>query len=113
MKNANCTAEQGQAEAQFNLECFISLINSLTKLLHWYLLSANQGFTKAQINLGLMYQQGTGVELDEKQMLHWMKIATESGDPIGQMNMAEYTLYGINDLLEKNPEKAERWLKSG
>ncbi|MCB6144889.1 sel1 repeat family protein [Providencia rettgeri] len=104
-------AEQGQAEAQFNLGMFYQSHQQFDQALHWYLLSANQGFTKAQINLGLMYQQGIGVELDEKQMLHWMKIAAESGDPIGQMNMAEYTLYGINDLLEKNPEEAERWLK--
>ncbi|NHX33950.1 sel1 repeat family protein, partial [Escherichia coli] len=37
--------------------------------------------------------------------------AAENGDPIGQMNMAEYTLYGLDNLLEKNPEKAEQWLE--
>ncbi len=79
--------------------------------INWYLLSAQQGFTKAQINLALMYQQGTGIPKDEKQMLHWMKIAAENGDPISKMNMAEYTLYGIDKALEKNPAEAEKWLK--
>lgn len=104
-------ATQGQAEAQFNLAMFYQSHGLLDDALKWYLLSANQGFSKAQINLALIYQEGSGVPKDEKLMLHWMQLAAENDDPIGQMNMAEYTLYGIDNLLEKNPESAEKWLK--
>lgn len=47
--------------------------NQLADAAKWYRLSAEQGFTKAQINLALMYQQGKGVDKNEEQMLLWMK----------------------------------------
>lgn len=82
----------------------------LTEAAKWYRLSAQQGFTKAQINLALLYQQGNGVDKSPEQMLFWMKKAAEAGDPLGQLNMAEYTLSGVDKLLPKNKQQAEAWL---
>ncbi|SUC46468.1 Uncharacterised protein [Providencia stuartii] len=39
-----------------------------------------------------------------------MKKAAEAGDPLGQLNMAEYTLSGVDKLLPKNKQQAEAWL---
>ncbi|MGO2346411.1 MAG: tetratricopeptide repeat protein, partial [Providencia sp.] len=101
----------GKAEAQFNLAMFYQSNRQFEDALKWYGLAAAQGFTKAQINLALMYQQGTGIAKDNKLMLYWMQTAAEAGDPIGQMNMAEYTLNGIDKILAKDPQQAENWLQ--
>lgn len=55
-------AEQGTAEAQFNLAISYQAQRQFKNALHWYLLAAQQGFTKAQINLALLYQNGYGSE---------------------------------------------------
>lgn len=103
-------AQDGQMEAQFNLAMLYQSENKLSEAAKWYQLSAEQGFTKAQINLALMYQQGKGVSKNNQQMLYWMKKAADAGDPLGQLNMAEYTLAGIDKLLPKNKQQAEEWL---
>lgn len=104
------SAQDGQAEAQFNLAMLLQSEKQLTEAAKWYRLSAQQGFTKAQINLALLYQQGNGVDKSPEQMLFWMKKAAEAGDPLGQLNMAEYTLSGVDKLLPKNKQQAEAWL---
>lgn len=105
-------AHSGQAEAQFNLAMFYQSHGQLDKAAYWYKLSASQQFTKAQINLALMYQQGVGIGKNEKEMLRWMEAAAKAGDPIGQMNMAEYTLQGIPNVLVKNSQQALIWLEA-
>lgn len=88
-------AQKGTSEAQFNLAILYQSENQFEDAAKWYRLAAQQGFTKAQINLALLYQQGKGVTKDSQQMLFWMKKSADAGDPLGQINMAEYTLKGL------------------
>ncbi|WP_040690881.1 tetratricopeptide repeat protein [Providencia burhodogranariea] len=104
-------AQEGIAEAQFNLAILYQSEKKFAEAAKWYRLSAEQGFTKAQINLALLYQQGKGVTKDSKQMLYWMQKSADAGDPLGQMNMAEYTLEGIDKNLIKNKQQAQKWLE--
>jgi TPR repeat protein len=59
-------AEQGHAEAQFNLGVLYGagqgVPQDLTEAAKWYRLSANQGVAYAQYNLAIMYGNGQGVQ---------------------------------------------------
>ena len=58
-------AEQGDAEAQYNLGVMYANGEGVPKddaeALKWYRKAAEQGFAKAQLNLGVMYTNGEGV----------------------------------------------------
>ena len=59
-------AEQGDAEAQFNLGVMYSkgqgVAQDDAQALAWYRKAAEQGYAKAQFNLGLMYDEGRGLD---------------------------------------------------
>ena len=59
-------AEQGIAEAQYNLGLMYSNGQGVPRddeeAVKWYRLAAEQGFAESQTNLGLMYGTGRGVE---------------------------------------------------
>ncbi len=46
----------------------------------WYRLSAEQGYARAQYNLGFMYGNGKGVPQDYIRAHMWWNIAASSGD---------------------------------
>ena len=45
----------------------------------WFRRAANQGFAKAQFNLGLMYYNGDGVAQDYKEAAAWFRKAADQG----------------------------------
>ena len=45
----------------------------------WYTLAAEQGYAKAQYNLGLMYANGRGVPENDKTAVKWFTKAAEQG----------------------------------
>lgn len=57
-------AEQGIAEAQYNLGLIYSKGQGVSRnheeAVKWYRLAAEQGFAESQTNLGLMYGKGQG-----------------------------------------------------
>ena len=76
-------AEQGMAEAQFNLALILADGDGVPKdavqAAHWCRLAAEQGFAPAQDRLGVMYIQGEGVARDEAAALAWFEVATRAG----------------------------------
>ena len=52
----------------------------------WYTLAAKQGDASAQYNLGLMYDNGTGVLQDYVRAHMWFNIAAISGDKYASKN---------------------------
>ena len=68
-------AEDGKAEAQYNLGLLYSLGKEIPKndseAIKWYLRAAEQGFAEAQTNLGLMYGKGQGVEQNFNEAVTW------------------------------------------
>ena len=76
-------AEQGDAEASFNLGVMyangLGVTQNDTEAVHWYWLAATQGNSAAQNNLGLMYFEGRG-QLQDYVMAHmWFNIAGANG----------------------------------
>ena len=68
-------AEQGHAEAQFNLGTMYANADGVPKndaeAVKWYRLAAEQGHAAAQFNLGLRYAYGAGVLKDEAEAVRW------------------------------------------
>ena len=46
----------------------------------WYAKAGEQGYAKAQYNLGVMYERGHGVPQDEKKAVRLYTQAAEKGD---------------------------------
>ena len=52
-----------------------------TEAVQWYRLAAEQGYAKAQFNLGLMYAKGRGGPQDDTEAVRWYRLAAEQGTP--------------------------------
>ncbi len=69
---------------------------------------AEQGHAAAQYYLGLMYEQGDGVEQDHVESARWYTRAAEQDDGLSQLNLSFLYFYGEGvalDLVE-----ALKWL---
>lgn len=98
------SAEQGDAQAQYNLGAMYArgdgVLKDYAESVKWYRLSAKQGEAAAQKKLGDMYSEGKGV-LKDKIIAHmWYNIASANG----------YLTFGKRDNLEASmtPEAIEK-----
>jgi TPR repeat protein len=57
----------------------------------WYMKAANQGFTDAEINLGIYYEDGLGVEKNIPEAIKWYAKAAEKGDTYAAEVLEELT----------------------
>lgn len=55
---------------------------------------AQAGVARAQNNIGACFAEGLGVEPDAKLARHWLTLAAEGGDRVGQRNLAALLLRG-------------------
>jgi len=55
-----------------------SLFQNYKKAFKWYKKAAEQGYSKAQYNLGDMYYYGEGVLIDKSKSKYWIKKAYEN-----------------------------------
>jgi TPR repeat protein len=84
-------AEQGDAQAQFNLGVMYDYGQGVTQddkqAVKWYRKAAEQGHPSAQTSLGVMYGRGQGVRQDDKQAVKWYRKAAEQGYVQAQFNL--------------------------
>jgi TPR repeat protein len=77
-------AEQGDADAQYNLGIFYSQDDSvdkdMTEAVKWFRKAAEQGVVEAQYNLGICYFEGEGIDKDMIEAVKWFRKAAEQGD---------------------------------
>jgi TPR repeat protein len=77
------SAEQGHADAQFNLGAMYdegqSVFQDYREAVKWYRKSAEQGTAIAQFNLGFMYATGRGVTQEYVYAHMWFNIAASTG----------------------------------
>jgi len=69
---------------------------------------AGKGDAKAQYNLGVMYDQGQGVEQDHKKAFGWYKKAAEQGVAKAQYNLG--VMYDQGQGVPKNYNEAAKIL---
>ena len=56
---------------------------------HWYKLAADQGLPGAANDLGVLYEDGTGIEKDYQQAARLYRVAAEKGVGGGEFNLAK------------------------
>ena len=92
LKKWRAVAEQGLAEAQFNLGLIydngLGVTEDNQEAVKWYRRAAEQGLTEAQNNLGLMYEKGEGISEDVKEAVRWYRRAALLGLAEAQVNLA-------------------------
>ena len=84
-------AEQGDAEAQFNLGVMHSRGQGVpedhTEAVKWFRNAGNRGHAAAQFNLGVIYANGEGVPQDDSEAEKWFRRAAEKGFAEAQFNV--------------------------
>ena len=109
-------AEQGNADAQYNLGLMYVRGDGVTKDpkkgIQWYRLAAKQGRAEAQNNLAFMYAEGEGVTQDFIRAHMWWSIAASQGlkQAIENQELVEKEL--TFSELEKSKNLVSKWLKN-
>ena len=102
MKEWRPLAEQGNANAQYNLGVMYANGNGVpqddVEAVKWYRLAADQGDADAQYNLGVMYANGTGVPQDDVEAYKWWNLAAAQGDADAR---------GNKEIVEKKMTKQQ------
>lgn len=76
---------------------------------HWFGKSALQGNAKGQVELGMIFADGWGVQRDETEAFKWFKLAAEQGDPNGQSWLGRMYFEGRG--IDGNMQDAAKWFK--
>ena len=104
-------AEQGVAEAQYNLGVMYSngtgVPENDAEALKWYRLAAAQGLARAQSNLGFMYDNGEGVPENDAEAVKWYRLAAAQGLALAQYNLG--VMYGNGTGVPQNFARAYLW----
>ena len=72
-----------------------------------FLEAANQGSAEAQVSLGVMYENGTGVLRDYEKALSWYRKAADQGHFGAQNNLG--LMYAAGRGVPKNSGQAVEW----
>jgi TPR repeat protein len=80
----------------------------LDEAIRWVRLAADQGFVKAQFNLGLSYDTGTGVPPDPAEAARWFRRAANQGDATAQRNLG--VMYANGEGVPRDFVAAYMWL---
>ncbi|TAK63302.1 DnaJ domain-containing protein [Methylobacter sp.] len=104
-------AEQGNADAQFNVGLIYVNGQGITKdnkqAVDWFTKAANQGHREAQTKLGYMYATGKGVVQNYNSAVYWCYKAAEQGDVISQYNLGQ--MYAKGQGVAKDSSLAVSW----
>lgn len=107
------SAEQGNAEAQFNLAQMYNFGRGVSQdyaeALRWYHKSAGQGDAKAEWVLGFKYDRGQGVPPDYAKALRWYLKAAKQGYAEAQDCLG--TLYAEGHGVPQNYGEALQWYR--
>ncbi len=100
-----CASAVNADEIQQGIDAFNN-DDYATALVAWMPL-AEDGDLNAMYNIGLIYDEGLGVETDKVRALRWYLAPAEEGDVAAQFNMA--TIYDFGKGVPENNEKAFYW----
>jgi len=85
----------------------VGLSRDSAEAVRWYRMAAEQGLAPAQFNLGVLFDEGTGVPEDDSQAASWYRRAAEQGHPDAQLNLG--ILYAIGSGVGQDPVLAHQW----
>ena len=75
----------------------------------WWRLAAELGDARAQFNLGVCYDHGTGVARNFAEAVKWYRFAAEQGVVKAQYYLGLCYKYGVG--VERDRQKAKEWLR--
>ena len=105
-------AEQGDAEAQFNLAALHgsgeSVPQDWPEAARWLRLAADQGHAPGQSALGLVYREGLGVPQDDAEAVRWLRRGANQGNASGQFLLA--SMYANGQGVLQDDVEAYMWL---
>lgn len=109
VKEIEQKAFEGVPEAQHDLAAIYTAGHGgvpvdYTKAVQWFREAAINGVANARYNLGVLYQQGMGVEKDMKKAIGWYRAAAKMNHPEAQYNLGIAYIEGIG--TDYNPGKA-------
>ena len=78
------------------------------KAAQWYRLAAQQGLAQAQHNLGVLYDNGSGVAQDYGEAVRWYFLAADQGLAQAQYNLGAMLYNG--DGVPQDSIKAYLWV---
>jgi len=77
--------------------------------LHYWMPLAEQGDQNAQLNVGLMYDAGRGLEVNPVRAVHWYRQSAESGLAAAQYNLG--IMYRDGHGVEQDQHLANSWIE--
>lgn len=106
-------AEQGDAEAQFNVGwCYYNnygVTQDYGEAVKWYRKAAEQGNAAAQNNLGVCYANGVGVPQNWEEAVEWWRKAAEQGYAAAQFSLGG--CYANGQGVKQDNEEAAKWYR--
>lgn len=102
-------AENGDADAQFNVGLAYYNQKDYANAVKWYELAAEKDYALAQNNLGVCYDKGTGVKKNPVEAAKWYGKAAEQGMAIAQHNLGYCYYHGLG--VEKDYDEAYKWYR--
>ena len=108
-------AEQGDAEAQFQLAVIYQngrlVPQDQPQAREWLLKAAERGHVKAMFNLGVTYGDGLGVPVDDAEAFKWYQAAANEGDPRAHFNLGMFYIAGRGTPID-GPKANEHWFEA-
>ena len=109
-------AEQGLADAQFNLGNMYAkgegVPKDAGKGVAWYRKAAEQGLAGAQFNLGLAYAKGEGTSNDVVQAHMWFNLAGSSGYEKARENRRKVETQMTKEQVAEAEKLAREWYEA-
>ena len=101
--------EEAEAEKAFEKgkSCYDE--EDYTEAVKWYRKAAEQGYARAQNNLGECYYNGEGVAEDYTEAVKWFRKAAEQGNAIAQYHLGERYYYGQG--VTEDETEAVKWYR--
>lgn len=107
-----CVALAVAAPARADFEAGVAAARAgdyATALREWRPL-AESGNRDAQFNLGLLYENGLGIDRDGAEAARWYRLAAEQNDRTAQAYLGEMYAQGLG--VERDDIEALRWYKT-
>jgi TPR repeat protein len=80
-----------------------------TEAIKWFRKAADQGYAKAQLNIGWMYEKGEGVSQDYTEAMKWYRKAADQGDAEAQSNIG--LMYEKGKGVTQDYAEAMKWYR--
>jgi len=96
------------AAAQYGRAIFSETLD-YAQVMRWRRVAAERGNASAQNNIGVMYENGYGVERDYTEALRWFRLAAQQGNINAQYNIGAMYEHGIG--INRDYAEASRWYR--